>query len=51
MSRAETMTGLLLQLEAPPVDHAEYHAYRTATDLREPYRSADTYTSKLGQCC
>ena len=31
---------LLLQLEAPPVDQAEYTAYRTATDLREPYRSA-----------
>lgn len=26
------------QLEAPPVDQAEYTAYRTATDLREPYR-------------
>lgn len=28
-----------MQLEAPPVDQAEYTAYRTATDLREPYRS------------
>lgn len=27
-----------MQLEAPPVDQAEYNAYRTATDLREPYR-------------
>lgn len=26
------------ELEAPPVDQAEYTAYRTATDLREPYR-------------
>ena len=31
---------LTLQLEAPPVDQSEYHSYRTATDLREPYRSA-----------
>ncbi len=26
------------QLEARPVDEEEYRAYRTATDLREPYR-------------
>ncbi|DBA81590.1 hypothetical protein WJX77_006239 [Trebouxia sp. C0004] len=31
------------ELEAPPVDQAEYTAYRTATDLREPYRVPLTY--------
>lgn len=39
-----------VQLEAPPVDQAEYKAYRTATDLREPYRWIKLFSQPYTSC-